>query len=299
MQIAITGSSGFIGTHLVRECTRRGWSVIGLDVAPPAGDDQDLQFRQWDCMTDPLPDLSGCDATFILSQSPHYRQFPEQAPHLWGVNVLGTAKVVEAAAAADVGWLFLASTGSVYVPSLEPLDEEAPTRRSDPYAASKLAAEDLVALYPGNATSGRFFTVYGPGQENRAIPSIIERVRTEQPVSLSPVEDEEETPGLRISIALADDVASRLADMAEMAKEGTSMPDVLNIAPPTAASIRSIAEAAGTALGVDPVFEIADSMREGDFIAQTSRLEAFLPGQWTSELDGVARTINEAASSIS
>jgi nucleoside-diphosphate-sugar epimerase len=35
MKVVVTGSSGFIGTHLVTELARAGWDVHGLDIRPP------------------------------------------------------------------------------------------------------------------------------------------------------------------------------------------------------------------------------------------------------------------------
>ena len=31
MKVVITGAAGFIGSHLVEECERRGWSVTAID----------------------------------------------------------------------------------------------------------------------------------------------------------------------------------------------------------------------------------------------------------------------------
>lgn len=293
MRIAITGGSGFIGRHFSRACAAQGWHVTNLDISPADDLASDSQFIRWNATADPIPELDGYDAVFVLAQSENYRAFPHAASDLWGVNVLGTAKVVEALAQSPNTWLFLASTGSVYQHSNSPLTESSPLRRDDPYAASKLAAEDLVHLHAGPSTCGRFFTVYGPGQTNRMIPAIIARVKDGKPITLQPTTDETDTSGLQISIAHVDDISARLVSLAEFAAEAGEVPGILNIAPPAPESIRSIALAAGNALGVEPVFELTEATRDGDLIADTNRFENLIPGDWMDAPIGIGDVVNK------
>lgn len=307
MRVAIIGSSGFVGCSLGSACASRGWSVTGFDATAPIAPGAAVRHVAWDGVRDAPPDLSGIDAVFHLAQSPHYRSFPQQGSDLFGVNVLSVVKTVEACAAAGVRWLFFASTGSVYRPSFEPLAEDAPVRRDDPYAVSKLAAEDVVSLVhaprPGAGRLptliGRFFTVYGPGQRAKLVPSIAERVRTGQAVTLAKAEHERSTDGLRISIADVEDVAGSLCDLAERGVGGDALPRVLNIAPPTAASIRSMAEAAGEALGVAPRIEVdAAASRSGDLIADTRLFQTILPRTFRDERSGIRRMLAPQAEAI-
>jgi nucleoside-diphosphate-sugar epimerase len=293
-RIVVTGSSGFLGRRLCPLLADRGHSVVGLDLQSPPTTNDGFEHRDWNALDPPPDDLGQIDAVFLLAQSPHYRNFPRAASDLWGVNVTGTARILEAFHA-DRPWMFHASTGSVYQPSLEPIPEDAPLRRDDAYAASKLAAEDLIRLHDGSWTIGRFFTIYGPGQRGRMVPAIIDRVRSGRAVSLAATADENsgETSGLKISMALVDDVAELLSRLLEITLDGSQTRETLNLGPPTPASIRDIAEAAGKVLGREPILEPAKDHRTGDLIADTSRLESRLPMPWKSVEDGILRTIEE------
>ena len=86
-------------------------------------------------------------------------------------NVLGTQRLLEACAAADMPRLVFASSSSVYGAGTgKPSRETDPPLPLSPYGVSKLAAERLCLAYAsqyGAATSIialRYFTVYGPRQ---------------------------------------------------------------------------------------------------------------------------------------
>ena len=294
-KVVITGAGGFIGRHLGAALARRGASVIGLDPHPVDSDQAEFDCRGWD-VTRGLPeDCRDATAVFMLAQSPHYRSFPAGAGDLWSVNVGAVARTIEDLGANTDCWTFLASTGSVYEPSFDPIDETHPIRRDDAYAASKLAAEDVVGLREGPTTVGRFFTVYGPGQTGRMVPAIAQRVVSGETVTLAPGPDGSGSDGLRISIALVDDVVELLARSLERVIAGVTPPNLANIAPPIPSSIREIAEQAGRARDVEPRFEISDTPRPGDLIADTSALSAWIDQDWSTTekgMDAVVRSLD-------
>ncbi|MGH9090471.1 MAG: NAD-dependent epimerase/dehydratase family protein, partial [Acidimicrobiales bacterium] len=84
-------------------------------------------------------------------------------------NATGTLSVLEAARAAGVGHVVVASSSSVYGanPTL-PKSEEMATLPLSPYAASKLAAESYALAYARSfgleVLAFRFFNVFGPLQ---------------------------------------------------------------------------------------------------------------------------------------
>jgi nucleoside-diphosphate-sugar epimerase len=181
----ITGVAGFIGSHLAAGLLRRGWFVTGLDARSPASDpvaaenlaeltgDPRFQFVGADVTADDLTILSeGAQVVFHLAALAGVRRsWGDRFSDYLACNVLGTQRVIEACAAADVPRLVFASSSSVYGPGTGK-----PSRETDlplplsPYGVSKLAAERLCLAYAhqrGAATTVialRYFTVYGPRQ---------------------------------------------------------------------------------------------------------------------------------------
>jgi UDP-glucose 4-epimerase len=179
----------------------------------------------------------------------------------------------------------------VYEPGFEPAKESSPLRRDDWYALSKLHAEEALALCRGamDVSIARLFGVYGPGQRDRLVANVIECVRHGRAIVLHPRAGEEgPTDGLRVSLGYVDDVVTVLA---RLSTEGG--PDVLNVAGREVVSLREVAEAIGTRLGVAPVFETSPTPREFDLIADIDRLRRTLAPSLTAFEVGLARTVAE------
>lgn len=169
------GSSGFIGTHLVESLKKKGHQVTGLDL--PAVDITDLGellkienvFCNADCIYHlaVLP-LNNCNMS------------PRRCIE---TNVLGTANVMEVARLNGVRRVIYASASSVYGnPETLPVGEEAPKHPLTIYGATKLAAENVIHAMSRDLepylTYGifRLTNVYGPGQKNGLIPSVISNI---------------------------------------------------------------------------------------------------------------------------
>lgn len=181
----ITGVAGFIGSHLAAELLRQGWCVTGLDTRSPASDpvaaenladlsgDPGFQFVGADIVADDLTILSeGAQVVFHLAALAGVRRsWGDRFSDYLTCNVLGTQRLLDACAAADVPRLVFASSSSVYGAGTgKPSRETDPPLPLSPYGVSKLAAEGLCLAYAsqrGAATSVvalRYFTVYGPRQ---------------------------------------------------------------------------------------------------------------------------------------
>jgi nucleoside-diphosphate-sugar epimerase len=181
----VTGAAGFIGSHLAAGLLRQGWHVTGLDSRHPSSDpvaaenladlNEHPRFRlaRADIGTADLARLlEGAQVAFHLAGLPGARRsWGDEFTSYLSVNVLGTQRLLEACAAAEVPRLVFASSSSVYGTG-----NGTPSREADqllplsPYGVSKLAAERLCLAYanrPSAVTSVvalRYFTVYGPRQ---------------------------------------------------------------------------------------------------------------------------------------
>ena len=89
-------------------------------------------------------------------------------------NVRGTLNVLEAARRAGVGRVIQTSTSEVYgTPETLPIRETHPLNAQSPYAATKVAADQLALAFHAElrAAGGpvRPFNTYGPRQSERAV----------------------------------------------------------------------------------------------------------------------------------
>ncbi|MER5349688.1 NAD(P)-dependent oxidoreductase [Kitasatospora sp. NPDC002551] len=171
MRIAVTGASGFCGSHVVRAAVAAGHDVLCYGRRPgPAG-----RHVRWDA-TAGEPDLTGVDA--VVHCAAAVADLPpgsaaEAAQH--AVNVTGTERLLRAAGDRPLAWV---SSASVYDPrsGREAVREHHPTETGhlNAYGRTKAAGERL-ALAAG-AVVLRPRAVYGPGDPH-LVPRLLERVR--------------------------------------------------------------------------------------------------------------------------
>ena len=298
--IAIVGASGFIGRALARHCTKAGHQVTGYGSKPAALSSGVLSsgvaLAAMDVTQGEVHFPAGTQAVFYLAQSPGYRDFPSRAEHLFAVNTQGAIKAACAAREAGARLFCYASTGNVYLPSFEPLDEQSPVRRDNGYALSKVMAEEALALLAGpmRVVSARLFGVFGPGQEGMICQKIRDRICAGQPVLLdaSPAGEDD---GLRVSLCLVDDAAACLLALVELDSAGVTLPARLNIAGPEPISIKRMGSRIAQSLGLAARFAPSGRERPGDLVADISRLACLFPHDFTAFDDGIARTFGRAA----
>jgi nucleoside-diphosphate-sugar epimerase len=203
--VVVTGTAGFIGSHLAEALVDRGHEVIGIDCFTPAYPPLDKrrnlarlvnrpEFRlvEGDLVTLAL-DAWLEDAAVVFHQAAQPgvraswgRDFATYVHH----NILGTQSLLEACARTGVPKLVAASSSSVYgdAPAY-PTTEESITRPVSPYGVTKLASEHLCLAYarPGvsqlSVATLRYFTVYGPRQRpDMAFRRFLEAAYTGEPI---------------------------------------------------------------------------------------------------------------------
>jgi nucleoside-diphosphate-sugar epimerase len=284
MRVAIIGAAGFLGTALSGRLLGSGWEVSGYDLLSPDRLPHGLQFQTFDVLRDDLALPLETDAVFYLAQSPRYRDFPEAADHLFGVNTYGAIRAAQAACAARVRFFCYTSSGNVYAPSLAPLAEDNPVRRDDPYALSKLAAEEALALFAGRmpVLCPRLFGLFGPGQKRMLPANLLARIRSGERIVLEPTAGEAgEVGGLCVSFTYVPDAARILEQLARLALGGASLPRVLNVAGPEPISIRRFSLELGRIVGMEPKFVQATTARTHNLIADLRLLGTLLDPGWT------------------
>lgn len=242
----VTGSSGFLGAHVVRAVADRGGPVVALDSAAPPAEvlalwaGRGIEHRELD-VRDP-------DAVFADVR-------PDVVIHaaavtngdrrtLDAVNRGGTAAVLEAAGSARVVYV---SSASVYADSGAVLDENSPVR-TDPadYPASKLAAEQLAA--GAGAVIARVAACYGPLERDTGTRQVMSLPHAAVRAALAgrPVRAEPNSAGCSFDPAWVGDVAEGIAALADAGEPGHR---VYNVGPGTAITLAALADAATSAVG--------------------------------------------------
>jgi UDP-glucuronate 4-epimerase len=185
-RILVTGSAGFIGSHLTERLLAEGHSVVGFDnfdpFYPEALKRQNLekalahpnfQLVEGDCAEAADVDLAfndRIDAVVHLAAKAGVRPSILDPIGYTRANVVATQVMLEAARKHDVNRFIFGSSSSVYGNNPKvPFSEDDPVDRPiSPYAATKRACEVLAHsyhhLFGMGILSLRFFTVYGPRQ---------------------------------------------------------------------------------------------------------------------------------------
>jgi UDP-glucose 4-epimerase len=184
MRCLVTGGAGFIGSNLVDALLARGDEVTVVDdlstgrrsnlaAADAAGADLvELDIRDAEGVI-ALCGERAPETIFHFAAQIDVRRSVADPAFDAGINVGGTANLLEGARAAGARRFVFASTGGAIYGEGEgkelPLDEDAPVGPLAPYGQSKFAGEGYVALYQRlyglSGVSLRLGNVYGPRQD--------------------------------------------------------------------------------------------------------------------------------------
>ena len=185
MKVLVTGTAGFIGSHVALRLLERGDEVVGFD---SLNDYYDVNLKKarlarfmdhpaYTHITADLADRAAVEACFAKHKPQRVVHLAAQAgvryaaenPHVYvSSNVTGTLHVLEGCRQHGSEHLVFASTSSVYGANTKmPFSEHQPTEHPlTLYAATKKAnemmAHSYAHLYGIPCTGLRFFTVYGP-----------------------------------------------------------------------------------------------------------------------------------------
>ncbi len=266
--VAVVGSNGYIGKHVVAHMRALGIRVIAMSSRDGSG---------LDSHTGLLPPGfefgEGVDGVIYAAQSPHYRDVPAAAWHLLAVNSAAPLQVAMAAEKAGARNFVYLSTGNVYNPSFEPLRESDEVLGTHWYPFSKIQGEQALKFLKSNlrTTVVRVFAVYGPDQTEKLIPNLIESVEAGRPIVLAPRIQGISDGGLRINPCYIDDAVDVLSSLA-----CSGGPEILNLGGPQIVSIKEIASMWAQLCGIEPVLADAPVPRAMDLVADTSLLHAYV-----------------------
>lgn len=176
MRVLITGGAGFIGANLAELALSKGHDVAVIDDLSTGFEENlhgmNVRFIRGSILSpEPLAEaVDGADSVVHLAALGSVPRSIKNPIATHAANATGTLLVLEAARAAGVGHVVVASSSSVYGlnPAL-PKSEREWVRPMSPYAVSKLATEQYPLAYQQSygmeTLAFRFFNVYGPRQK--------------------------------------------------------------------------------------------------------------------------------------
>lgn len=207
-RVLVTGGCGFIGSHLVEALLSRGAAVTVLDAynsASTRGHLEAVVHRELDVRLGDVADpylvrelAAGVDTVFHLAALIGIPYSYTAPAHYVATNVQGTLAVLEAVRAQGVRRMVHTSTSETYGSAqFTPMTEAHPLVAQSPYAATKVAADQLALSYYRSFDTPvvvcRPFNTFGPRQSLRAVlPTLMAQAlhATEIRVgSLEPVRD--------------------------------------------------------------------------------------------------------------
>ena len=191
-KVLVTGADGFIGSHMVEELVRKGYSVRAFSYYN--------SFNTWGWLDTLAPEIlsqievvcgdirdpygvkkaiEGVDMVFHLAALiaiPFSYHSPDE---YLDTKIKGTLNVLQAAKELNVERVLITSTSEVYgTAKYVPIDENHPFQGQSPYSATKIGADRLAESFYRSfdlpVSIVRPFNTFGPRQSARAvIPTII------------------------------------------------------------------------------------------------------------------------------
>lgn len=293
MTVAITGATGFVGSHVAKALLARGDRVRALARTPAP----DLAAAGAEVVTGALEDPSALPRLVEGAEVVHHVAGAIAArseADFMRVNGEGTARVAEAARAAGVRRFVYVSSIAVSGPSArgKPMDEAGPARPITPYGRSKRAGEEAVVRSGVSYTIVRPPVVYGP--RDRALLRVFRIARRGYAPLLG--------DGLQeLSLIFAADLArALLAAAASPAAEGRTYhaahPEVVTqrelvraIGRACGRTVRTIAVPAPVVRALITVTAVAARMTGRATFLEPSKAPELLAPAWACTSDALAR----------
>lgn len=292
MHIVVTGSSGFVGGHVVEALAHRGAAVTGVDRRPP------LRPTAADAVVvgdlsrpDPATAraLRGADAVVHLAGCPGVRDVgPDAGRRRYRDNVVALREVLRLLPD-DVPVVAVSSSsvyGGVQGGATRGSREDDALAPRGGYARSKVLAEAVcrraAAGRPAAITVVRPFTVVGDGQRpDMALHRWVSAALRGDPLTVLG------SPERTRDVTDVRDVAAALADLVHLAPGGA-----VNVGTGHAVTLRAMVEAVGAATGTRPALRVLPAAPDEapDTLADVTRLVGLTGRRPATDLaDVVAR----------
>lgn len=179
--ILVTGGAGYIGSHAVLALQQAGYGVVVLDNLVYGHRELVEEVLKVELVvgdTNDRPLLDKLFATHDIAAAMHFAAYAyvgesvSDPAKYYRNNVIGTVTLLEAMVAANIKKFVFSSTCATYgVPNTVPIPEDHPQNPINPYGASKLMVERVLAdfdpAYDFKSVCFRYFNAAGADPEGR------------------------------------------------------------------------------------------------------------------------------------
>ncbi|MBM4452971.1 MAG: NAD-dependent epimerase/dehydratase family protein [Chloroflexi bacterium] len=174
-RIVVTGSDGFVGSHLVPRLRQEEAEVIPVDIS------KGTDVANWE----QVKHYKDIDIIYHLAAKTCVPATVEDPRETYLINFVGTLNMLELGRRSKIKNFVFASSYVYGHPEYIPIDECHPIKPNNPYSRSKAISEDICRAY--NQDYGlrciilRAFNVYGERQRDSfLIPSILKQIHNEE-----------------------------------------------------------------------------------------------------------------------
>ena len=302
MRILVTGGAGYIGATAVAMLLDAGYQVTVLDDLSTGHEDcvpAEAKFVKGSLLSDADLEhaLDGCNAVMHFAAKSLVGESVEKPDLYQQVNVGGSKALFEKMKAKGINKIVLSSTAATYgEPKRIPISESDEPAPKNPYGATKLEIDRMVAVAGFSAISLRYFNVAGAlksnsgwlaerhNPETHLIPNILKATES-APVKIFGT-DWPTVDGtcIRDYIHVVDLIEAHIKALENLP---TGKHEIINLGSGDGYSVKQVIAAAEKALG-HKIPAIASQRRAGDpaiLIADISKAKSYLNWQPTNGID--------------
>ena len=186
MKVLILGSEGFVGQNLINGLKEKH-ELFTADVLDSSTHTNYTKF-----------DITNLDETSSLIKNVDVvinlvthtlTQSLDDVLSNANTNIIGLLNVLEACRKNKIKKIIFTSASSIIgIPNTFSVDEKHPVMPKTAYGITKLTSEHYLRLYNElygiDYTIFRFFNIYGPFQKNGLIPSIFNKIKNNEPITI-------------------------------------------------------------------------------------------------------------------
>lgn len=285
-KVLVTGASGYVGQHLLRELRELGISVVAFDINH-SGVMSDSRVKHIQGDLTKVKDvenvfLEGVDTVFHLGALKSVSESISKRAEYFEVNLMGTKNLVESMKRNEVKNLVFASSAAVYgnQEATGPIAEDFEADPQNPYGQSKLEAEKFLRECASRneikSAIMRFFNVGGSitpdlrdkGSEN-IFPIIMECVSNSRPIKIFQANSKTEDGSCVRDFVHPADIASALIASAGFLEQNHSNLSCFNIGSGIGTSVIRLMKLFSEVSGVKLEYEMHPG-REGEVASVVS-----------------------------